>query len=122
MSWIFRIFHKLADYFRSDRAKADAEKALQYALMAAPYIKLAGDIITTLTPTGVDDVAWRLITTKYPRLFDGSLVTDDERKLYALGIAGALLEAKFPALDTSVARTAIQMAYLQHRAEMKANG
>jgi hypothetical protein len=121
MSWIVKLFQKLAGYFKSPKAKEDAEKALQYALMAAPYIKLAGQVVTTLTPTGVDDAAWALITGKYPRLFDGSLVTGDERKLYALGIAGELLEARFPGLDTSIARTAVQLAWLEQRTEVKAN-
>lgn len=77
-----------------------------------PFVKIAGDIVVGAIPGTVDDAAWALIKSKYPRLFDGSPVDKELNKLYALGIATDLVEIRFPEASTTVARTATQLAYL----------
>jgi hypothetical protein len=49
-------------------------------------------------------------------MFDGSLKSADEVKLYLLGIASQLLQARFPNVSTSIARTAVQVAYTAQHA------
>ena len=82
-----------------------------------PYIKTAGDIITGLTPTTVDDIAWKAIKEKYPQLFSGEKVDPEAAKLYALGIATDLVERRYPEVSTTVARTATQLAYLLEKSK-----
>lgn len=77
-----------------------------------PYMKIAGDIAVGLIPGNVDDAAWDLIKAKYPKLFDGTKVDTETAKLYALGIATDLVERHYPEVSTTVARTAVQLAYL----------
>jgi hypothetical protein len=82
-----------------------------------PFIKTAADIITGLTPTTVDDMAWKAIKEKYPQLFSGQKVDPDTAKLYALGIATDLVERHYPEVSTTVARTATQLAYLLEKSK-----
>lgn len=82
-----------------------------------PFIEIAGDIITGLTPTQLDDAGWLLIKSNYPKLFNGEPLDDDTKKLYALGIATDLIQQRFPEVSTTVARTAAQMAYLLTKAK-----
>jgi hypothetical protein len=116
MKWIQALLAKLSNYFRSGKAQQDAETALKHVGVALPYIDIAARIVTTLTPTGVDDAAWAYITKSYPRLFDGSAKTDRDLKFLAFDIASDLVRMRYPQLDTSIARAATQMAYLEHRA------
>lgn len=115
MNWIKSLLAKIASYFSSGRAAADAQKACEYAAKVLPIISIAADIVVKLTPTGVDDAVWAALKVKYPELFSGKQLTGDELKLYALGIASEIVKRKFPELDTSVARTALQLAYLEYR-------
>lgn len=82
-----------------------------------PYIKVAGDIITGLTPTTLDDAAWKSIKSKYPQLFDGDKPNEETLKLYALGIATDLVQQRYPDISTTVARTATQLAYLLEKSK-----
>jgi hypothetical protein len=115
---LVKVFGAILGFFKSGKAQKDAEVALEYAVKALPYIKIAGDIITGVTPTGVDDILWNVVKNKYPKLFDGSIHTSDELKAYALGAASSMLQAKYPKLTTTVAVLATQIAYV----DAKANG
>lgn len=115
MNWISRIFVRLAGYFRSGKAARDAQLALEYVARALPYVKIAADLVISLTPTQVDDLAWAAIKTRYPSLFDGKTKTQDEVKAAAMLIASDLLKAKYPELSTSVARAAVQLAYIDQK-------
>jgi hypothetical protein len=115
MNWLKKFFAALAGIFTSPRAKKAAELTLKYVVEAMPLIDLAATIVTTLTPTGIDDAFWSLLHVRYPRLFDGSIKTSEELKLYALAIAAELLREKFPVLDTTTARLAVQSAFLERR-------
>lgn len=115
MKWLKDLLAKIASYFTSGRAAQDAQLACEYAAKVLPIISIAADIVVRLTPTGIDDAAWSAIKVKYPDLFSGNKLSGDELKLYALGVATEIVKRKFPELDTSVARTAIQLAYLEFR-------
>lgn len=110
-------FGKILNFFKDGKAKQEAKIALVYAVEALPYIKIAADIITGLTPFKADDVAWLLIKTKFPKLFDGSIHTVDELDAYALSVAGNLLKFKFPHLSMTSAILATQIAYTHMKAE-----
>lgn len=118
MNIFSKVFGAIGRFFTSGKAKKDAETAIKFAVEALPYIKIAGDIIVGITPTGIDDVAWKAINAKYPKLFDGSIHTPDELKSLGLGVAVSLLESKFPKLNTTIATLATQIAFTQ----LKANG
>ena len=115
MKWLKDLLAKIASYFTSGRAARDAQLACEYAAKVLPIISIAADIVVRLTPTGVDDAVWAALKVKFPELFSGKQLSGDELKLYALGVATELVKSKFPELDTSVARTAIQLAYLEFR-------
>ena len=110
----------IKNFFSKILGKAWNNKSLYSSLLhvedlipkVGPFIKTAGDIITGMTPTNVDDAMWAVIKDKYSQLFDGSKVSKENAKLYALGIATDLIEHQFPEVGTTVARAAAQIAYL----------
>lgn len=116
MNWLKRLFGFLRGYFRTGQAARDTQKALEYVGKALPFVIIAADIITTLTPTFVDDALWRAIKAAYPRLLDGTEKSPEELKAEALVISAELLKAKYPELSTSVARAAAQLAYIDWKA------
>jgi hypothetical protein len=105
----------LMQYFKSGKAAADAQWALEHMHEALPIVGMVADIATAITPTAIDDVVWKAVKAKYPTLWDGSLKTDEEFKLYALGVATELFKQRFPAVDTTRARMAVQNAYADYR-------
>jgi hypothetical protein len=107
----------LMQYFKSGKAAADAQWALEHMHEALPIVGMVADIATAVIPTPgeVDNVVWKAVKAKYPSLWDGSLKTDDEFKLYALGVATELFKQRFPAVDTTRARMAVQNAYADYR-------
>lgn len=105
------ILAKVANFFATGKAESVLNAAADHAALALPYIDMAAQLIAGVTPTTLDDQALAMVTAKYPRLFDGSIKTGSELKLYALGVAGDLMNAKYPALSTTIARTAVQLAY-----------
>ncbi|HET6453976.1 MAG TPA: hypothetical protein VFI02_06180 [Armatimonadota bacterium] len=108
MNAIKKFFAKVKELFTGANAKADAYFSwiLKYIPEALPII----EYIAALTPTAIDDAALALVRAKFPKLFDPDL-TEDEKKLYLLGAAGELLKQKYPALSTTAARIAVQVAY-----------
>ena len=116
---------RIRDFFSGLLRKFWDNKALYNNLIyvedlipkVGPYIKIAGDIITGITPTTVDDAAWKAIKEKYPQLFIGQKVDSETAKLYALGIATDLVERRYPDISTTVARTATQIAYLLEKSK-----
>lgn len=117
------MFNTLRNFFSKLLSKAWGNKSLYNSLIyvedlipkVGPFIKQAGDIITGLTPSTVDDAMWAVIKNKYPQLFDGSKIDKENAKLYALGIATDLIENQFPEVGTTVARAAAQLAYLAEK-------
>jgi hypothetical protein len=115
-NFLVKFFSALGKFFMSGRAQSDAEKGLKFADKAAPFLKIAADIVVGMTPTTIDDLAWGVIRSKFPKAVDKSVVlTEAEMKGYALQIAAALLKEKFPQLDTTSAILATQLAYIQAR-------
>src|SRR5689334_19947720 len=113
--WLTGFFGKIASLFTSDAAKRDLDAVANFTAAALPYIDIAGQIVTGLTPTTIYDIAFAAIKRKFPRLFDGTITSGDELKLYALGIAADLLASKFPQLSTSAARAAVQLAFISQK-------
>jgi hypothetical protein len=109
-------FLKIAGFFSSGEANKALNTAAALVPKAMPFLDVAAAIATGLTPTTLDDTVLAQIHTKFPRLFDGSLQTGDEVKLYLLGIATQLLQASYPQVSTSVARAAVQVAYTAQHA------
>ena len=108
MNAIKKFFDKVKRFFVGANAKADAyfDWVLKYIPDAFPII----EYIAALTPTMLDDAALVLVRAKFPKLLDPDL-TEDEKKLYLLGTASELLKQKYPALSTTAARIAVQVAY-----------
>jgi hypothetical protein len=111
MNWIKSILAKVAAFFTSGKAKAALDAAADYTVRALPFIDIAATIVAGLTPTGIDDIALVAVKAKFPRLFNGTIQSGDELKLYALGVATELFKQRYPDLTTSIARTAVQLAY-----------
>src|SRR5215831_815694 len=105
-----KFFLKIAAFFSSGAASKALDAAAALAPKAIPFLDLAAAIATGLTPTPLDDAVLAQIHTKFPHLFDGSLHTGDEVKLYSLGVATQLLQSSYPQVSTSIARAAVQVA------------
>jgi hypothetical protein len=117
MTRVKLFFYKIAAFFASGEASKALNTAAELVPKAIPYLDLAAAIAAGLTPSMVDDVLLAQIHSRFPRMFDGSLKSGEEVKLYLLGIAGHLLQARFPQISTSVARTAVQVAYTAQHAQ-----
>jgi hypothetical protein len=102
---------KLASIFTGDKVAAAFNRITELVPHAMPIIDLVATIGTAVTPTTIDDAAYAAVKVKFPRLFDGTLATGEEVKLYLLGVATEMLRAKFPDASTSIARAAVQIAY-----------
>lgn len=111
MKWFKKLFGVIGGYFRTGRAASDAQRAFEYIGRALPCVVSAAEIVTTLTPSGVDDVTWGAIKAKYPNLLDGRPKTSDQVKAESLVLAAELLRAQCPEVSTGVARAAAQLAY-----------
>ena len=109
-------FLKIAAFFSSGEANKALNAAAALVPKAMPILDVAAAIATGLTPTTLDDAVLTQIHTKFPHLFDGTLHTGDEVKLYLLGIATQLLQSRYPQVSTSVARAAVQVAYTAQHA------
>jgi hypothetical protein len=120
MIWLKKLFGAIGAYFKTGRAASDASRALAYAGKALPVVAIAVDIVTGMTPTKADDIAWAAVKRFFPTLFDGSEKSPDEIKLAALAYTTERLKVLYPELDTSIARAAAQLAYLDLRAGAKA--
>ena len=110
--WLKGLVTKFRWYVTSGRAQAAFAQSLDLILPAIPYLDMAAKIVAGITPTTIDDAVLKVIHEKFPKLFDKSLRTTDEVKLYRLGIATELLRSKYPTVSTSILRTAVQQAYL----------
>lgn len=110
MKTISRFFNGLYRWVSSGKAKAFFDLILERVPDAGPYIDIAAQIATQMTPTVLDDTALAFVKAKYPHLLDGTL-TPDEWKLYALAIASDLLQKRFPYLSVTQARLAVQANY-----------
>lgn len=119
MKFLKNLVGSIGAYFKSGKAASDADRALRMIGDALPYVRMAMDIVTSITPTNVDDLAWSALKKAYPTLLDGKPHTQDEVKLAALATAAHLLQERFPTLDKSIAIAAVQMAYLEYRADGK---
>lgn len=109
-------FKPLLNFFTSGAAQKDLNLALTYVDIAIPYIADAGLLVSTLDPNVLSPESYNRIKDKYPKFFDGSLLTNDELKNYLFAIAATMLTERFPILNSTVARTAIQLAYLKLKA------
>ena len=109
-------FLKIAAFFSSGVANKALNTAAALVPKAMPFLDIAAAIATGLTPTTLDDAVLAQLHAKFPHMFDGSLQTGDEVKLYLLGIATQLLQSSYPQVSTSVARAAVQVAYTAQHA------
>lgn len=111
-----KFFTRIGGFFKGlfankEAIKAAFDRTFELSARALPYLETAATIASGITPSKVDDLALAAIKTAYPRLFDGSITTGDELKLYTLGVATTLLKQKYPEVSTTVARLAVQTAY-----------
>lgn len=115
MNWLKRFFGALSAYFTSNKAAQQAELALSYIGKALPVVSQVAEILTKLTPTGIDDAVWASIKAKYPRLLDGTTKTPQEVRAEALILAAELLKSRHPELSTGTARATVQLAYIDYK-------
>lgn len=120
MNWFTKLFaspffKRLVEIFQYVTAAENVNKALDMVGKALPYIKIAGDIITSLTPVTADDAVWAALKLKFPLLFDGKTHTAEEIKNMSLLYVTEALEQKFN-LSTTLARTTAQLAYNKYQA------
>src|ERR1044072_3507595 len=113
---ISKFFAKIAAFFSSGAASKALSTAAEMVPKAMPFLDVAAAIAAGITPTSVDDVLLAQVHAKFPHLFDGTLRTGEEVKLYLLGIAAQLLQSRYPQISTSIARTAVQVAYTAQHA------
>jgi hypothetical protein len=111
MKKVKAFFARVAAFFSSGEATKALNTAAELVPKAIPYIDIAAEIAAGLAPSAVPEAVLGEIHGKFPRLFDGSLNSADEVKLYLLGVASDLLKARFPNVSTSIARAAVQVAY-----------
>lgn len=116
MKTLKAFFAKVAGFFTSGKAQKALDTVAGLVPLAMPFIDIAAQIAVGITPTKVDDKALAAVRAKFPRLFDSSLKTGEEVKLYMLGVASDLLMAKYPGVTTSIARSAVQLAYTASQA------
>lgn len=115
MGWIKKLLASIKMYLFSDQAKADIGKALNYAAEALPYLDVAAQVVTKLTPMPGDDIAWALVRKQFPRLFSYD-ATPEERKLAMMAYASEAVASKF-GLTTNQARLAVEAAFAQRKSE-----
>jgi hypothetical protein len=111
MNFLKSVLSKLANLFTSGEAQKALNTAADYTAKALPYLDIAAEVVTGLTPTTLDDQALSAIKAKYPRIFDNTIKTGSELKLYMLGVATELMAAQYPNLTTTIARASVQLAY-----------
>lgn len=115
---IKKAFRPLVKFFSSHDVVAELNKAAQLAIEVAPYLDMATKIAAGLLPAPAGLITLAVlkgIEANYPQLFNGSLKTKKEIDLFKLGVAGDLVQKVFPGVDTTTARTALQLAFLNER-------
>lgn len=122
MTWVKNLVENIGKWFVSGEAEKNAKLALDNAAKALPYVALAADVVTAITPTPVDDVIWRTMRSSYPSLFDGSVKTGAELGVQALLIASERFKEANPGIATGVARAATQLAYFEFKEKQEQNG
>ncbi len=103
------LFSKLTGFFGSGKAQKALDTAANYMAEALPYIDIGEEIIA-----GINPIAGAMLVTMktdFPGLYDGSIKTGKELRIYALGVTTELMKSRYPALSTTLARAALQMAY-----------
>jgi hypothetical protein len=121
MNKLKSILAKIASYFASGEASQDFEQVARLVPVAMPYVAIVADLVVAVTPTKVDDAAVACLRAYYPDVVDGSIVTKslDDRKALAARVAGDLLKNKYPEVSTSIARAAVQLAYVGRKADSR---
>lgn len=97
------------------------ERVFDLVLDALPVAYDIVTVVAAITPSQLDDVTLAAMRNSFPKLFDGSLTTD-ERKLYLLATAAELLKRRYPEASTSVARLTVQLAYVLWKNGVKLQG
>ena len=113
---ITSFFNKVSTFFSSGEASKALNAAAALVPEAIPFLDVAAEIAAGLAPSAVPQAVLDQIHNRFPRLFDGSLKSPDDVKLYLLGVATQLLQAKYPQVTTSIARAAVQVAYTAQHA------
>jgi hypothetical protein len=116
MNWLKKILSRIADLFRSGKAKKVFDTIADYTALALPYVAIGSQIIAGLTPTLADDAALAFLRAKYPGLFDGSIKDGDSLKSYVFDAVSSLFKAHYPELTDSMARAAVQLAIVGTKA------
>jgi hypothetical protein len=109
--WIKNVLSKVKLYITSGKAQQDITKALELAPRILPIL----DIVAKLTPTNADNMIIAYARANCPRWLDGSLISERERNTYLVQLGAEMVKRRFPDVDTTVALTAVQLAYNQYR-------
>lgn len=120
MKFLKELLEKIKRLVKSGAVQDELDKVVALVPKAMPVIDLVASVVTTMTPTKVDDLALAFLHSNYPQLFDGSLKTGEDVKLYMFSAAAAVLKNKY-GVSTSVARAAVQMAYVGKKSSEEKN-
>lgn len=122
MKMVSGLLARLLQKFKGIKVRDDLVAVEDLVVEALPYLDIAAKIACGLLPVGSRLVVaseLAVIHTAFPGLFDGTVKTHEEFSAYILGVAAHLLEMRCPSINTTVARTAVQLAYLVQQTEKK---
>lgn len=117
------IRERAKNIFSRERINVTFSKIIRAADKADPWIKFAADMAVDAIPGGLDNAIWEEIQRRYPKFFDGQPMTEDEIKLYKLGIVADILKLLHADLNMSTtdARTAVQLRIEELKSEEAPN-
>lgn len=112
---------RVKKYFGEAEFAGDLAKIEDLIVEALPFLDAASCIAAGIMPKNILTVELAVVNTAFPRLFDGTIHTHDELSSYILGVAANLLQQRNPGINTTIARAAVQLAFLlkKHDKEQK---
>lgn len=121
--WLSRLgmfLGRMKKYVAEIRFKEDLVTMEDLIVKALPYLDTAACIAAGIMPKNVLAIELAVINTSFPKLFDGTIHTHDELTSYILGVAANLLEQHNHSINTTMARTAVQIAYFLRKHDPEA--
>lgn len=116
-----RWFDKLHTLAKNIKFRDDLVTVEELLFEALPYLDMAAEVAIGITSSKVLAAEMAVLHTTFPHLFDGTEHTPDEASAYVLAVASSLLEMRAPHINTTIARAAVQLAYMYRKAHEASN-